>query len=355
MLRAELGLERRDLELDVRLEVGAGECLALVGSSGAGKTSTLRAIAGLLRVARGRIECDGERWLDTDRGVDLPPERRRCGFVFQDYALFDHARVWRNVAHGLRDVPRRERRARAVTLLTRFGVDHLADARPGEISGGERQRVALARTLAPQPSALLLDEPLAALDASTRAHATRELRRMLSQAEVPTILVTHDFDEAAGIASTLAVLAEGRIIQRGNPGELAARPASAFVADLIGSVVLSGEAHRSGAGLVEIALDGGGTVLSTDGDRAGRVAVSVHPWEITLAPPASSAASSARNRIRGRVTSVTAVGNRVRVGLDASQPLVAEVTPAAVAELRLEPGAEVAATWKASATRVIES
>jgi molybdate transport system ATP-binding protein len=355
MLRAELELQRHDLELDVRLDVATGECLALVGRSGTGKTTTLRAIAGLLPVARGRIECDGERWLDTEHGVDEPPERRRCGFVFQDYALFEHARVWRNVAHGLRDLPRRERRARAVALLARFGVDHLAEARPREISGGERQRVALARTLAPRPSALLLDEPLAALDASTRAHATRELRRMLAQAGVPTILVTHDFDEASGIASTLAVLGSGRIVQRGTPGELAARPTSAFVADLIGSVVLSGVANREGSGLVEIVLDGGGTVLSTDADHTGRVAVSVHPWEVTLAPPASRAASSARNRLPARVTSITAVGNRVRVGLDAGQPLVAEVTPDAVAELGLGPGAEVVATWKASATRVIES
>jgi molybdate transport system ATP-binding protein len=354
MLRAEVELARRELDLDLRLEVAAGECLALVGRSGTGKTSTLRAIAGLVRPWRGRIECEGECWLDAEQGIDQPPERRRCGFVFQEYALFDHVSAWRNVAHGLRDVPRRQRRIRALAMLARFEVGHLSDARPGELSGGERQRVALARALAPDPRALLLDEPLAALDASTRAHATRELRRTIGEASVPTILVTHDFEEAAGIAGKIAVLEGGRIIQRGTAGELATRPTSAFVADLVGSVVLTGQARPKGDGLTEIALDGGGRALSIDRDRTGAVAISVHPWEIMLEPAGSARASSARNRLAGRVASMTTVGNRVRVGLDAAQPLVAEVTVNAVAELGLAQGAEVVATWKASATRVIE-
>jgi molybdate transport system ATP-binding protein len=356
MLRAEIGLLLRELEIDVELELEESECLALVGRSGSGKTSILRAVAGLLRPRRGRIEWNGQPWFDAERGVDQPPERRRCGFVFQDYALFPHLNTWRNVAHGLGEVPRSRRRELALAALRRFGIEQLANARPAELSGGERQRVAIARALAPGPRLLLLDEPLSALDASTHAHALRELREVISEAGVPTILVTHDFEEAAGIAGRIAVLETGRVVQAGTAGEVAAQPASAFVADLIGSVVLLGEARARSDGLTEITLDGGGTVLSTDAGRAGRVAISVHPWEITLEPlPAATTPSSARNRFAGRVRSITTIGNRVRVGLEGAQALVAEVTAGAVADLDLQPGSEVLATWKAAATRVVET
>ena len=169
MLRVEARTRLGALDLDVALETDAGRCLALAGPSGAGKTSILRVVAGLLQPREGRVHCGEEVWLDTGSGVDLPPERRRCGYVFQEYALFGHLRAWQNVAYGLRDTPRAERRRRACELLDRFGVAELADARPPTLSGGERQRVALARALAPRPAALLLDEPLAALDSRTRA------------------------------------------------------------------------------------------------------------------------------------------------------------------------------------------
>ncbi len=351
------GIGRRlgRLELEVSLDVEADRCLALVGPSGAGKTSLLRCVAGLTAPARGRIRCNGERWFDAAAGVNVQPERRQCGFVFQDYALFGHLPVWRNVAYPLRGLSRHERRRRALELLDRFGLSAHVDARPRTLSGGERQRVALARALAVEPKVLLLDEPLAALDARTRAHASRELARTISTAGVPTVLVTHDFEEAAALADEIAVLEAGRVVQRGAPGELASRPAAAFVADLIGSVVLTGVASARASGGTEVELQGGGTVVSTDEDREGPVAVSVHPWEITLEPPLAGRPSSARNRLAARVASVTELGSRVRVGLEAgSQSLAAEVTPAAVAELGLAPGRDVVAVWKASATRVIE-
>jgi len=211
----------------------------VVGPSGAGKSSLLRAVAGLLRPRAGRIDCGGETWLATDAGIDLAPERRRCGYVFQDYALFGHLSAWRNVAYGLDRLPRSQRRARSLELLDRFGIAALADARPTTLSGGERQRLALARALAPRPHALLLDEPLAALDATTRAGALRELARLIPAAGVPTLLVTHDFAEASTLADEVAVVERGRILQRGAAADLAAAPASAFVADLTGSTVIT--------------------------------------------------------------------------------------------------------------------
>jgi molybdate transport system ATP-binding protein len=341
-----------DLSLDVSLKVQPGRPLALAGPSGAGKTSVLRAIAGLARPPRGHVRCGERTWLDTGAGIDLAPEERRCGVVFQDYALFAHLDARGNVAYGLRGLPRAERRRRADALLERFGLAGRARAMPSELSGGERQRVALARAVAIEPRALLLDEPLAALDPRTRAAARRELASILREAAVPVLLVTHDFAEAALLAHEVAVMDAGRIVQRGTPAALAAAPASAFVADLTGASVLHGTARARPDGLTAVTLDGGGEVVSTDpGD--GRVAVGVFPWDVSLEPAGTGAHGSARNRLPARVATVTVVGNRVRAGLETPQPLAAELTGPGAAALDLAPGAEVVATWKATATRLV--
>jgi molybdate transport system ATP-binding protein len=341
----------RALELRVELGVARGETVALAGPSGAGKTTILRLIAGLARPERGRVLCGGETWLDTESGISRAPEQRNCGYLFQEYALFPHLSVLENVVYGMSAVPRRVRSERARELLARFGIEALADARPAALSGGERQRVALARALARRPQVLLLDEPLSALDTRTRAGAARELAALLAEAEVPALLVTHDFEEAALLADRVAVMDRGRIVQSGPAAELAASPRSAFVADFTGAAVLQGEAERSAAGLTIVALDGGGTVASTD-TAEGRVAASVFPWEVALEPAGSELRGSARNRLKADVVSVTRIGNRVRVGLATPQPLAAEVTEAAVSDLALEPGRVVTATWKATATRL---
>jgi molybdate transport system ATP-binding protein len=341
------------LDLDVGLAAPAGRCLALAGPSGAGKTTLLRIVAGLLRPEHGHVRCGASTWLDTESGIAWSPERRRCGYLFQDGALFPHLRAWQNVAYGLRGEVRgrRERRRRAERLLERFGVAHLAETRPRAMSGGERQRVALARALAPRPTVLLLDEPLASLDARTRAAATRELGTVLNRAEVPALLVTHDFAEAATLGDTVGVIANGRIVQEGTAAELAARPASAFVADFTGAVVLRGVAREAEGGLSEVALEGGGTITSVD--RAlGPVAASVFPWEIELEPPDAPSLGSARNRLAAEVESLTVLGSRVRVALRAPQPFAAEITDASARGLALEPGACVVASWKAAATRL---
>lgn len=371
MLRVEARTLVGDLSLDVALQTDAGQCLALVGPSGAGKSTVLRIAAGLHRPERGTVTCGEDRWLDTAAAVNLPPEQRHCGYVFQDYALFEHLSAWQNVAYGLRGLPRAQRRARAHELLERFGLSARADARPRTLSGGERQRVALARTIAPGPRALLLDEPLSALDPRTRAAASRELRTVLRDAAVPAILVTHDYAEAAAFGDRVAVLDAGRIAQEGTPAQLAATPSSPFVADFTGAVVLTGSARRE-TGVTVVDLDGGGTVTSTD-DATGPVAASVFPWEITLEPttgtsavpsgPGSTSGTSAvasgpgpttaRNRLAATIVSVTVAGGRARVGLTAGQPLVAEISEASATELALRPGTEVVATWKAAATRLV--
>jgi molybdate transport system ATP-binding protein len=347
--RARLGA----FELDVALTAAPGECLALAGPSGAGKTTVLRVAAGLVRPDAGRVTCAGAVWLDTARGIDVAPERRRCGYVFQEYALFGHLSAWRNVAYALREEPRRMREPRARALLERFGVGHLAESRPRDLSGGERQRVALARALARRPHALLLDEPLSALDPRTSAAAARELGAVFRAADVPVVLVTHDFTEAALLGDRVAVMDRGRVVQEGSASTLAAAPASAFVADFTGAVVLLGTAAAGPEGTTRVALEGGGEVVSLAGGE-GAVAVSVYPWDVALAPPGEVPHDSTRNHLAAEVVSVTTVGNRVRVGLAAPQPLTAEVSETAARELALAPGLPVVASFKAAATRVLQ-
>jgi molybdate transport system ATP-binding protein len=352
VLSVEAGTRLGALELEVALAVRSGECLALAGPSGAGKTSVLKVVAGLLRPERGRVESDGVTWLDTESGIDVPAERRRCGYVFQDYALFPHLSAWQNVAYPLREVPRRDRRGRAFELLERFGLADRATARPHTLSGGERQRVALARALARRPDVLLLDEPLSALDARTRAGAARELAGVLGDTEVPAVLVTHDFSEAAQLGDRVGIVDAGRVVQEGTPSELAAAPRSAFVADFTGAVVLTGTARGGPEGLTSVELDGGGLVVSTDAGE-GPVAASVYPWEIAIEPASEPPHGSAQNRLTGEVVTITTVGNRVRVSVAGPQPIAAEITLDSAERLGLRTGSVVTASWKATATRLV--
>ncbi len=214
----------RSFDASVQLTVPDGATTALVGPSGAGKTTVLRVVAGLLRPRTGVVTLGERTWLDTDRGIDVSPERRRVGYLFQEYALFPHLDVLANVRFGAR------RGARVADLLERFGISHLEAARIGELSGGERQRVALARALALEPGVLLLDEPLSALDAHTKAAVRIELHELLRELALPTILVTHDFEDAAALADQVGVIVDGTVLQSGTAAELVATPADPFVA-----------------------------------------------------------------------------------------------------------------------------
>ena len=225
-LHVELDHPLRSFRLELTLDVAEGP-FALVGPSGVGKTTILRAIAGLLRPRRGRVSVGGDVWLDTERRVDLPPERRSVGLVFQEYALFPHLSVVDNVAYG--------GRARAPELLASFGLVPVANVRPSELSGGERQRVALARALVREPQVFLLDEPLSNLDAKLRASARDELKLFQQRVGTTTVYVTHDQTEAMGLGDRIAVMEHGTIRQLGRPRDVYDDPADTFVATFIGS------------------------------------------------------------------------------------------------------------------------
>jgi molybdate transport system ATP-binding protein len=339
-LRLDLDHGLRSFRLELALEVGT-ETVALVGPSGAGKSSVLRAVAGLVRPERGTVTLDSEVWLDRDRGVDLPPERRRVGLVFQEYALFPHLDVRGNVGFGARD------RAVVTDLLERLRIADLARALPGSLSGGERQRVALARALARAPDVLLLDEPLSALDAHTRQAVRAELRELLADLRMPALLVTHDFEDAATLADRVGVIVEGRILQLGRPRELVAAPTDPFVASFTGANLLAGLARPGRDGLTEVTLDAGGTVWTSD-VGSGRVAVAVYPWEVSVSR--ESPDDSAVNHIQATVGSLVSLGNRVRVAVG---PVTAEVTDASAKRLALAEGEVVIASFKATGARLL--
>jgi ABC-type sulfate/molybdate transport systems ATPase subunit len=332
-LDLDFSLPLRDFELSLALEVAG--TVALVGPSGAGKTSALHVVAGLAR-ARGRVALGDDVWLDGT--VDRPPEERRVGLVFQDYALFPHLSVRANVGYA--------GRGRVDELLERFRIAQLADVRPGELSGGERQRVALARALARDPAVLLLDEPLAALDAHTKAEVRIELHELLHELALPTLLVTHDYEDAAALADEVGVLVDGTLRQLGPPSELVANPRDGFVASFTGANLLHGSAARRN-GLTEVVLASGEHLFSTD-EAAGDVGVVVYPWEISVAR--EPAHDSALNVVRGEISSVVEVGNRVRVRIG---PITAEVTAPSSTRLELARGGVAYATFKATGTRLV--
>lgn len=277
LLDIDIALPRRTFELCAALSLGA-ETVALIGPSGAGKTSLLKTIAGLERPARGRIALGDQPWFDADRRIHLSAERRRVGYLPQDYGLFPHLTVAANVRFaGKRERP---------DLLERVGISHLAGARPRQLSGGERQRVALARALAREPRVLLLDEPFGALDALTRRQVRDELVDLLVTLKLPTLLVTHSFDDATALAGRIGVIDAGRLVQLASAPQLLAEPATAMVAALTGANVLEGTATPSPSGST-VKLTGGGE-LTSSATATGPVHVAIQPWELELADPRSS-------------------------------------------------------------------
>jgi len=232
-LSVEITKRLPEFTLDVAWSAGDGVAV-LFGPSGAGKTLTLQCLAGLIRPDAGRIVVDDRVLFDSATGVDLPPQHRRVGYVFQGYALFPHLTVGQNVAFGLRDRPRAERLARAAEVMERLGLGGLEHRRPGELSGGQRQRVALGRALAIDPALLLLDEPLSALDAPLRRSLRDELRTILRGWGTAAVLVTHDFTEAYQLADRIVIYQGGRVIQSAPRAELLWQPASEAVARIMG-------------------------------------------------------------------------------------------------------------------------
>jgi molybdate transport system ATP-binding protein len=338
-LSSEFELPLRSFTLELSLDVEG--TVALIGPSGAGKTSVLNAIAGLAKPSRGRIALGAETWFDSGEGLFRRPDERRVGLVFQEYALFPHMNVRENITYAGKD--------RADEYLERFRISHLAEARTTELSGGERQRVALARALARDPGVLLLDEPLAALDANTRVAVRGELQELLREFGLPTLLVTHDFEDAASLADRIGVLVDGKLRQFGSPQQMVARPADGFVASFTGANLLRGTARTREDELTLVELEGGEIVYSTD-HAVGPVSVIVYPWDVTIG--ARHQLDSAMNVMEGEIRSVVHIGNRARVRIG---PITAEVTEASVERLGLSAGGRVVASFKATGTRLVPS
>jgi molybdate transport system ATP-binding protein len=350
VLKADVRLRLGDLDLDAAIEVRDREVVALLGPNGAGKTTLLRALAGLQPIDAGRIAVDGEVLDDPEAGIFVATNDRPVGVMFQDYLLFPRMSVVDNVAFGLRarGHGRADARDRALGLLDRVGMSAMARARPRQLSGGQSQRVALARALAIEPRVLLLDEPLAALDARAKLHVRAELRRHLSGFHGARLLVTHDPVDALVLADRMVVLEAGRITQQGTTAEVARRPRSAYVAELVGVNLLSGTA----SGEHTVRLAGGAELTVADALPGAEVAVAIRPQAVTVHRHEPD--SSARNTWPATVADLAADHDRVRVQLAGPVPLVAEVTPAAVADLDLVPGAEVWVSVKAVDLAVYE-
>lgn len=341
-LVADVGVALGPLELDAHLGAGPGEVVAVMGPNGAGKSTLLRALVGLTPLDHGSIALDGEVLDDPDSGRFVPPDRRRVGVVFQDLVLFPHLTAVDNVAFGLREAGRDRAGAQrtAAAWLDRVGLGDVAERPAPQLSGGQAQRVALARALAPEPRLVLLDEPLTALDAATRAEVRRDLGRHLRDLAVPAVVVTHDAVDAVALADRVVVLEAGRVVQTGALAELSSRPRTRYVADLLGLNLLAGEARGT-----TVALAGGQDLVVADPARGPVLAV-VRPSAVSL--HRSEPAGSARNRWPGTVAELELAGERVRVRVHGPVPLVAEVTPAAVAELDLREGADVWTSVKAT-------
>jgi molybdate transport system ATP-binding protein len=345
-LAASVRLTRGSLRLDVNLSVDVGGTVAVLGPNGAGKTTLLRALAGLEALEQGSVVLDGKVLEDVASGIRVAPEHRPVAVVFQDYLLFPHLSVLDNVAFGLRSagLGRVEARSRSREWLARMGLADREGLRPRGLSGGQAQRVALARALAVEPRLLLLDEPLSALDASTRVEVRRELRRHLESFPGVRVLVTHDPLEAMTLADRLVVMEDGRVVQQGSASEINARPRSRYVADLVGVNLFEGQAAGD-----RVDVGGKASLLVAEAGT-GPVFTVVHPRAVALHRRRPE--GTPRNVWAGRIEALDQEGERVRVRLGGPLPIVAEVTAAAVADLDLAEGADVWASVKASEVTV---
>ena len=331
------------------LDVAAGETLALVGPNGAGKSSCVQVLAGLLPLARGELRL-GDAVLDAPAArTFVAPEQRRVGYLPQEPLLFPHLSVRDNVGYGLRarGAARGEARTHADAWLVRVGLGGFGGRLPHELSGGQAQRVALARALATGPRLLLLDEPLAAVDASARLLLRQELQRHLAAFPGPRVVVTHDAVDAFVLADRIAVLEQGRVVQVGTAAAIGSQPRSPYVADLVGLNFLRGSVHDS-----VFTLAGGGTLVVAT-THEGPAVATVHPRAIALFRERPS--GSPRNVWMAEVTGVEVALAGRRVRLAGPLPLVAEITAAAVAELGLRPGAPVWIALKATEVQVAEA
>jgi molybdate transport system ATP-binding protein len=341
-LRARLHTQIGSLSLECDVTVEPDITVAVLGPNGAGKSTLLRVIAGLIPIDEGRVEVGKDVFEDTATDTRMPPEGRRVGLVFQDHGLFPHLTVQDNVAFGLRarGLDKSTARSRANQWLARVDLASYASSRPSALSGGQTQRAALARALITEPGVLLLDEPLAAVDASGRLDLRRALRQHLATFSGVRLLVTHDPLEAASLAERVMILEGGRVIQEGRFAEVTARPRSPWVARMAGLNLLRGVASRG------VLLLDDGSALAVASDVTGPALATIHPRAVALYRQAPM--GSPRNVLRCLVADVDREGDRWRIRLEGPVPLVAEVTPVSATELRLADGGDIFAAVKAT-------
>ncbi|MEU4216799.1 ABC transporter ATP-binding protein [Actinoplanes sp. NPDC026623] len=344
-LDARLVVDRGGFRLDVALRIAPGEVIGLLGPNGAGKTTALRALAGLQPLTAGHITLAGD---DLDRPGQrrwTPPEHRPIGVVFQDYLLFPHLTALDNVAFGLRrhGADRRTARGQAAGWLARVGLAEQARSKPRQLSGGQAQRVALARALAVHPMLLLLDEPLAALDARTRLDTRAELHRHLGDHPGATLLVTHDPLDALVLADRLVIIEHGRVVQEGDAATITAQPRTDYVARLVGLNLYRGVADGHTVRL------GDDIALTVADSLHGAAFVAFSPAAVALHPHRPD--GSPRNTWPATITGMQRHGDNLRVQLAGPIVVAADITPAAAAHLELAPGRTVWAAVKATETR----
>ncbi len=332
----------RSFRLDIAVTIAPGHTVALLGPNGAGKSTAVKVLAGLMPLQRGRVLLAGKTLDDPDHNVFVPPEDRRMGVVFQDYVLFPHMTVAQNIAFGLRsrNVSKRAARERAVGWLEQLGLVELADRKPRQLSGGQAQQVALARALVIEPDLLLLDEPLAALDATTRVQRRRTLADHLGQFPGPRLLITHDPTEAFLLADEIYVIEHGAITQVGTANEIRLRPRTRYIADLAGSNLVVGTASR---GIVDTATH---QLHVADTHIAGPVLATINPRAISI--HRREPEGSPRNTWHTTITRIEHYGDRVRLQTGSPLSLTAEVTPDAVDALDLSQGLTVWVSIKAT-------
>jgi molybdate transport system ATP-binding protein len=323
----------------------------LFGPSGCGKTTTLRCLAGLERPEAGRIDFEQQPWFDAERNIALRPQQRDIGYLFQEYALFPHLTVAGNIAYGLRNSARQ--RHLVADMLDLFHLGGLEGHYPSQISGGEQQRVALARVLVRRPRLLLLDEPLSALDQPTREQLRTEMRRLLADFGIPVVLVTHERIEAMTLADHLIVLDQGKIRQQGTVEEVFNRPADVEVARIVGmGNVLPGEIMKIEEGMATVAVAQAQLLAVAPTFEAHQVYVNIRPEDVILQKGAPDH-SSPRNRLHGTITTLIAEGPLVRIMLDCGFHLQALITRNACTELELRAGDAVTVMVKAPAIHLL--
>jgi molybdate transport system ATP-binding protein len=346
-LSASIQLQLGTLDLRAELDVKPGELLALLGPNGSGKTTLLRCLAGLIPLDAGHIAIDDVLVDDPSTDTFVEADKRPIGFVHQSYLLFEHMTVLENVAYGLRarNKPKAEARATARQWIDRVGLSAYATDRPRSLSGGQAQRAALARALATNPRLLLLDEPLAALDAGTRSGVRRDLLRYLETFDGMRILVTHDPVDAYALADRVAILDAGCVVQTGTLSEVTAHPRSRYVADLVGVNLVAGTVADG----VLTSRTGAQVVIAEH--VTGRAFAVIRPNSIALAREPSTG-SSPRNIWEGTIGDIDRLGDRMRINVDGILPLAAEITPAALEALQLRPGDKIYTSVKATEIEV---